>query len=181
VPPIWRTIGPMRQNIVLTGFMATGKTTVGRLLADELDYQWVDTDAVIQRRHGPIAEIFTNRGEEAFRAMEQDLAVELAEQDGLVISTGGRMMLDPVNAAVLSGARVFCLTAQPEEIARRIDRPGQPVRPLLEGADPVARIGELLAERAKGYDRFEQVSTDGRWFSDIVADLVERLQDEERD
>jgi shikimate kinase len=171
----------MRQNIVLTGFMATGKTTVGRLLADELDYQWVDTDAVIERRHGPIAEIFKTDGEETFRAMERELAVELAEQEGLVISTGGRMMLDAANVDVLCRARVFCLTAEPEEIARRIGRPGQPVRPLLEGHNPAVRIAELLAERQAGYDRFEQVRTDGRWFSDIVSDLVERLTNEERD
>ena len=112
----------MRQNIVLTGFMATGKTTVGRLLADELDYQWVDTDSVIERRHGPIAEIFSNEGEEAFREMERDLAAELAEQEGLVISTGGGMMLDSATSAAFSEARVFCLTARPDEIARRIGR-----------------------------------------------------------
>ena len=171
----------MRQNIVLTGFMATGKTTVGRLLADELGYEWVDTDSVIERRHGPIAEIFARDGEEAFRAMERELAVELAGQEGLVISTGGRMMLDPAVTEVFVGARVFCLTAQPEEIARRIGRPGQPVRPLLEEQDPIARIAELLAEREAGYARFEQVKTGGRWFSAIVADLVERLKNDERD
>ena len=171
----------MRQNIVLTGFMATGKTTVGRLLAAKLGYQWVDTDSVIERRHGPIAEIFERDGEEAFRAMERALAVELADQEGLVISTGGRMMLDPDTVAVFQGARVFCLTAEPEEIARRIGRPGEPVRPLLEGADTLSRIGELLAERAAGYERLEQISTDGRWFNEIVADLVERLKNNERD
>ncbi len=171
----------MRRNIVLTGFMATGKTTVGRLLAEKIGYQWVDTDAVIERRHGPISVIFANEGEEAFRAMERALAGELAEQDGLVISTGGRMMLDPENAAVFRGARVFCLTAEPGEFARRVGRPGEPVRPLLESSEPAVRIAELLAERAPAYAGFEQVSTDGRWFSEIVADLVERLENSERD
>ncbi len=171
----------MQQNIVLTGFMATGKTTVGRLLADELGYEWVDTDAVIEQRHGPITEIFRNNGEEAFREMERALAAELADRDGLVISTGGRMMLDPANASVLSGARVFCLAATPAEIERRLGRQRKRRRPLLAGDNAADRIRELLAERAAGYSRFEQVGTDGRSFREIVTDLLERLEISERD
>ena len=60
-------------------------------------------------------------------------------------------------------------------------RLSRPVRPRLEGGEPRVRIGELLAERAPAYARFEQVSTDGRWFSEIVADLLERLENSERD
>ena len=67
-----------RHNVVLTGFMGTGKTTVGRLLAEDLGYEFVDTDELIERRHGPIAEIFASRGEEAFRQIERDVAAELA-------------------------------------------------------------------------------------------------------
>ena len=77
----------MRDNIVLTGFMATGKTTVGRLLADALDCEWVDTDALIEERYGPITEIFRTNGEKAFRELERDVAADLAGRRGLVIST----------------------------------------------------------------------------------------------
>src|SRR5690606_6565646 len=101
------------RNVVLTGFMGTGKTTVGRLLAERLGFEFVDTDALITERHGPIPEIFARDGEAAFRQFERALAAELAERSGLVVSTGGRLMLDPASAAALgNGAAVFCLTAE---------------------------------------------------------------------
>ena len=156
--------------------MATGKSTVGRMLAEALGYDWVDTDAEIEAEHGPIVEIFMANGEEAFRQMESDLASELANQEGLVISTGGGMMLDPATAASLGrSGRVFCLTAEPDEILHRVQRQAGPPRPLLSGDSPAARIAELLAERAEAYSVFEQVATDGRTFDEIVADLVTRL------
>lgn len=165
-----------RSNVVLTGFMATGKSTIGRMLADALGYEWVDTDAAIEAEHGSIAEIFLANGEEAFRQMERDLATELAIRGGLVISTGGGMMLDPATAASLGGSgRVFCLAAEPGEILARVEAQDEPPRPLLSGDDPAARIADLLAERAEAYFRFEQVATDGRTFEEIVADLVTRL------
>ena len=161
-------------NVVLTGFMGTGKTTVGRLLADLLDYEFVDTDQLIEQRHGAIETIFRERGEGAFRALERDLASELAHRDRLVISTGGRMLLDPENAATLQAdARVFCLTASAETIAARVL--DGPVRPLLAGPDPLARIRELLAERAAGYAAFEQVPTDSRSAAEIAHDLAGRV------
>src|SRR4051794_3497386 len=161
-------------NVVLTGFMGTGKTTVGRLLADLLGYEFVDTDELIVAQHGPIDVIFRVRGEPAFRALERDVAGVLAERERLVISTGGRMMLDPDIAGVLAaGARVFCLTASPETIAARVLN--GPERPLLAGDDPIARIRSLLAERAAGYARFEQVATDSLTAAEIAHDLAARL------
>jgi len=161
-------------NVVLTGFMGTGKTTVGRLLADLLGYEFVDTDELIVELHGPVDEIFRDRGEDAFRAIERDVAAELAERDRAVISTGGRMMLDPVNAATLGArARVFCLTASPETIAARVLN--GPVRPLLAGPSPIARIRQLLAEREAGYAQFEQVATDNRTAAEIADELAARL------
>ena len=92
-----------RKNIILTGFMGTGKTTVGKLLAQRLGYRFVDTDELIQaRQKRSIPEIFTESGEAAFRAMEREIAPELAAQEGLIISTGGGMMLDPANIVALA-------------------------------------------------------------------------------
>ena len=154
--------------------MGTGKTTVGRLLADLLDYEFVDTDQLIEQRHGAIETIFRERGEGAFRSLERDLATELARRDRLVISTGGRMLLDSQNAATLQAhARVFCLTASAETIAARVLN--GPVRPLLAGPDPLARIRELLAERAAGYAAFEQVPTDSLSAAEIAQGLAARL------
>jgi shikimate kinase len=161
-------------NVVLTGFMGTGKTTVGRILADLLGYEFVDTDDVIAARHGPIETIFSERGEEAFRELEREVARDLAQRDRLVISTGGRLMLDPVNAAVLgSGARVFCLTASAETIAARVL--DGPPRPLLAGPDPLTRIRTLLAERAPAYAAFEQISTDSLTAADIAHEIAARM------
>ena len=112
-----------RPNIIITGFMGTGKTTVGKLLAKQLDYDFVDTDELIVTRSGQtVEEIFQEKGEETFREMEAAVAQELGGKEGLVISTGGRTMLDPKNATALSkGGRVFCLVATPEEIMERLE------------------------------------------------------------
>jgi shikimate kinase len=166
-----------RPNIILTGFMATGKSTIGRLLAERLDYEWVDTDATIEKRHGPIAQIFADEGERAFRDHERVIARELARRGGQVISTGGRLMLDPTNASALGGSGpVFCLTAKVETIVARARAAGGD-RPLLAGDDLEARITALLEERARGYGRYEQIATDGRYPEDVVDDLLERLTD----
>jgi shikimate kinase len=156
--------------------MGTGKSTVGRVLATRLGYDWVDTDSVIESRHGPIAEIFAANGEEAFREMERSLAGELAAQRGLVISTGGRMMLDPDISDLLGeDARVFCLAAQVDEIVRRVTKRDESGRPLLAGGHPADRIAALLVERESGYRRFDQVATDGRTVEEVVVDLLRRL------
>ncbi len=156
--------------------MATGKSTVGHMLAEAIEYEWVDTDAAIEAEHGSVVEIFMANGEETFRQMERDLAAELSDREGLVISTGGGMMLDPATAARLGeSGRVFCLAAEPDEIFARVEGQAGPMRPLLSGDNPAARIADLLAERAEAYLRFEQVATDGRTFEEIVADLVTRL------
>ena len=163
------------RNLVLTGFMGTGKTTVGRILADRLGYGFVDTDDVIESRAGPIHEIFEHRGEEAFREMERAVARELAGRDGLVIATGGRMMLDPECAACLEPASyVVCLTADAATVLQRATDPDAARRPLLDGPDAPARVRELLAERAEGYARFASVETDDR-SPDEVADAVMAL------
>ena len=103
------------SNVVLTGFMGTGKSTIGRALARELGYEFIDTDAMIVDRYGTIAQIFEQGGEDAFRQHERNTAVELAGRSGCVISTGGRFMLDDHNAAALvPTSDVFALLAEPE-------------------------------------------------------------------
>jgi shikimate kinase len=149
-------------NLILTGFMGTGKTTVGRLVAQRLGREFVDTDLIIEERHGPIDEIFDRQGESAFRDIERALAQELGQRSGLVIATGGRMLLDPENVRVLSkNGRIFCLVATPEEIYDRVTGdPSRVKRPLLEVEDPKQRIVELLGERGPDYGRFPQLTTD---------------------
>ncbi len=166
-------------NVVLTGFMGTGKTTVGRLLATRLGRRFVDTDDLIEDRYGPIPAIFETAGEAEFREIERRVAEELSEQTDLVVSTGGRLMLDEQNRGTLGGTgRVFCLAASAEAIAARVIRDGRSDRPLLAGPNPRARIDELLAERLPLYEEFEQVDTTSKAVAQIVEEIVGRLESE---
>ena len=163
------------SKVILTGFMGTGKTTVGRLLAEHLNYRFIDTDELIETRHNrSISDIFQELGEEAFRKMERSMVKELANLDRVVISTGGRLMLDPENALALShNSRVLCLVATPDEILNRVKSDSTHKRPLLEVPDPKERIVGLLQERRDDYLRFPQVLTDERKPTDIAKSLVE--------
>lgn len=163
------------KNIVLTGFMGTGKSTVGRLLAKQLKMQHVDTDQLIERRHGPIPRIFAEQGEAGFREIERELAKELATDVGFVISTGGRFMLDPHNAKLMTtGNRVFCLVADIDVIMERVMR-RRSSRPMLAGPNPRVRVLELLKEREPAYAKFEAVTTDERPATQVVNEILARL------
>ena len=164
-------------NVVLTGFMGSGKTTVGRIVACKLGWSFVDTDELIEEQYGSIEAIFAERGEAAFRTLERQVAAQVATGRSQVIATGGRMLLDSANAEVLTGTgRVFCLAADANEIIRRLQACGDgTVRPLLTGDDPAKTVADLLAERAVGYSQFEQVQTAGRSPDEIAADIIGRL------
>ena len=164
-----------KTKIILTGFMGTGKTTVGKLLADYLNYRFIDTDELIESRNNrSISDIFQELGEEAFREMEGAIVKEIAELDGVVISTGGRLMLDPENVNALShNSRVLCLVATPDEILTRVLDDKGHKRPLLSVPNPKERIVELLQQRNDKYRRFPQIVTDEKKPADIAEGLVE--------
>lgn len=168
-----------KENIILTGFMGTGKTTVGALLAIELGYRLVDTDVLIEAQSGrAIPDIFADLGEAAFRQLERDVAVDLAKKEGLVISTGGRMMLDAENVRLLEeNGRIFCLYATPDVILERVmgDEKGIE-RPLLKGADPSQRIRELLEERQEKYNQFTQINTINQTPEQVMQAILEKVQ-----
>jgi shikimate kinase len=139
------------RNIALCGFMGTGKSSVGRLVAEQLHFAYLDTDTVIEARAGKsIAKIFAEDGEAVFRQLEQKIVKELGARDHTVISTGGGLVVDPENMASLKHhAFVVCLWARPEAIYERVKNQNQ--RPLLQDAEPLERIKALLAERAPFY------------------------------
>jgi shikimate kinase len=167
-----------RTNIILTGFMGCGKTTVGSLLAQKLNYDFIDTDQLIEERSSmTVQEIFATKGEKAFRDMESALARELGEGEGMVVATGGGLMLNPENVTALNAnGQVFCLVATPAEILKRISSGKNNRRPLLETSDPMARIIELIQEREKSYSRFIQVNTSGRSPKEITEHLIAIFQ-----
>ncbi|MCW9048914.1 MAG: shikimate kinase [Deltaproteobacteria bacterium] len=166
-----------KTNIILTGFMGTGKSTLGRLLAKRLGYEFIDTDTEIEKRIGQtIAELFQEQGEGVFRQYEAELVQELAQQQGLVIATGGGLVLNPKNVKALSvNGKIVCLTASPADILGRISKQ-QNIRPLLQESDPQAKVIELLDQRASVYSQFQQLSTSGRHPDDLLAELLEITQ-----
>lgn len=149
------------QRIWLTGFMGTGKSRVARPLAAALDWEAVDVDATIEREaHDRIAHIFKSGGEGAFRALESQIIERMAQQEHIVVATGGGSIISQANRdAMRRDAFIVCLDARPETIAKRILESGAHVseRPLLEGDDPLARIRELKAERETLYRQADLV------------------------
>jgi len=166
-----------QPNIILTGFMGTGKTTLGRLLAEKIGYEFIDTDALIEKQISQtIAELFEEQGEAAFRKLESDLVEGLAQKEGLVIATGGGLVLDPSNVAVLSKTgKIICLTASPEEILARVAKQ-QDVRPLLQEKDPKAKIIDLLQQRDSVYRQFPQLSTSDSSPDKLIGELLKLIQ-----
>ena len=160
-----------RRNIILTGFMGTGKTVTGRILAERTGMELVDMDSVIEARQGKtIPEIFAQDGEAAFRAMERELVRELAQRDGLIVSTGGGIVLNPANIADFEKTGlVVCLKAAPEEIFRRVE--ADTGRPLLNG-DKRRQIETLLAERRPLYEAVAHGLETGGLETGQIADQI---------
>jgi shikimate kinase len=151
------------RNLILAGFMGSGKTTIGRILARNLGWGFMDTDREIEARAGKrVAKIFEEQGEEAFRDMETELAGRLVEFERQVIATGGGFLLRPENRAACARAgTVVLLVATPEQIWHRVRRSRH--RPLLMTEDPESRIRELLAQREAAYAAIPiQVETGGK-------------------
>ena len=143
------------RNIILVGFMAPGKSSVGRALARRTGWPRVDADEEIVSRAGkPIADIFRDSGEDGFRQLERDVTTDFCKESGRIIAAGGGSFIDDQNRrTMLDFGTVFYLSARPETIHRRVTRgnPNAPARPMLAGGDPLKRITELLAQRAPLY------------------------------
>src|SRR5512133_769870 len=135
------------RNIVLTGFMGTGKTTIGRLVAARLGRPFVDLDDLIVEQAGkPVTEIFAQDGEAAFRALEAEACANVSMPAGLVVATGGGAVVNVANLeALATGGLLICLEAEPEIVLARLA--GGDDRPMLWAPDRLARLRALLAER----------------------------------
>lgn len=141
-------------NIVLTGFMGTGKSSVGRRLAKDLGLKLIDTDSLIEEAAGKqVKDIFALYGEARFRELEKDVIAKLtngAYGSGLVVSTGGGAVVDPENRKRLRAwGAVICLTASVDAILKRVGRNDE--RPLLSAPDKRAEIEKRLKQRQSAY------------------------------
>lgn len=147
--------------IALIGFMATGKSTIGPLLAEKLDYTFVDTDDLVETdMKMKITDIFSELGEAVFREAEYKALKKALAMENIVLSTGGGIVLFEQNRRLLKKkAFVVSLTAHPETIFNRIK--GDESRPLLKSEDPLARIKTMMAERQKYYQECDfEISTE---------------------
>jgi shikimate kinase len=147
----------MSQNIILTGFMGTGKSTIGHQVADCTERTFVDMDTIIETREGrPISQIFATEGEPYFRRIEAALCRELAGLAGLVIATGGGALVSAENRQVMEASGlVVCLDCEPAVLWQRIGQSED--RPMLAERDGsrFARLAALLKKRAPAYTQIE--------------------------
>lgn len=163
------------------GFMGTGKSEVGRRLAQRMGRAFVDTDQLVEEHAGKrIATIFAEDGEPAFRALERAAVVEVAARSGAVVALGGGAVLDPVNVRCLHDAGVLVyLTARPDIIMGRVGDGAN--RPLLRD-DPRAAVTRLLAERGPIYAAAADITVDTseRTADEVVGEIQQALARSER-
>jgi len=164
------------HNIILIGFMGSGKTSVGELLAKRLSYQFKDTDRLIERKASEtINHIFELRGEEYFRTLETNLLLELQPVlSHTVLSTGGGLPLREQNTKLLMemGYVVF-LKASKETVRKRLE--GDITRPILRGEDLEEKIERLLGIRTPYYEKaaHKVIATDDKSFDEIINLIME--------
>ncbi|HIE10255.1 MAG TPA: shikimate kinase [Kiritimatiellae bacterium] len=169
-------------NIVLFGFMGTGKSTVGRILARKLGMDFVDMDSEIERRTGKtVPQIFAEDGEHHFRRLERALVRELSGRNATVIAAGGGVVLNPENIADFArNGLLICLNATPETILRRVRDESH--RPLLEQGEKGSRVREMLQARRPYYDALPyQVETDDRTPDEIAGEIIALVHRKEKD
>lgn len=181
-----KTIASERANIIITGFMGTGKSVVARALSKRLSMRLLDTDELIEASAGEkITDIFARLGEARFREMESEVLEALIRGEhgtGFILSTGGGIVIDPRNRKRLALLGiVICLSATKECILERVGKSSE--RPLIDGGgggDPTKAIEELLNERSPFYNDADLVVDTTEKSIDEVAGSIEEFLDEDR-
>ncbi|MEO6992772.1 MAG: shikimate kinase [Lacunisphaera sp.] len=169
-------------NLYLVGFMGTGKSTVGRQLAKQMNFQFVDSDQEIERVQGkPVSAIFAEQGEAAFRTMEREFVERGHPAHGCVVACGGGLVVPPGMLELLRHRGVvICLHAPIETIIERIMHTTH--RPLLQADDPAQRLRDLYAQREALYRRTgTMVLTDRRPLREIAAHVLRVYRHEAAD
>lgn len=167
----------MKDNIILTGFMGCGKTSVGIRLSYALKRTMIDTDKWIERRQKrSVSDIFAEDGEDAFRRMETACIKELIETENhQIISTGGGLPVREENHALLKElGRIYYLKVTPEVVCERLK--GDTTRPLLQGEDPQKKVESLMAARQPFYEKCADyvIEVSGKKFEEIIEEIVKK-------
>ena len=172
----------MKTNIALIGFMGTGKTAVGRRLAEKLDMKFIEQDALIEQRAGKtIPEVFRQDGEIAFRELEIEVTKQTAQEEHSVIACGGGLVLNKINIDRLKeSSRIVYLTASPGAILKRVSNEKEQ-RPLLEVDNPILTIQELLRYRNPFYQRAADITinTSRLDINTVAEQIIEKLKEDE--
>jgi shikimate kinase len=169
-------IAEERRNIILCGFMATGKSAVGKRLSGMIDYDFLDMDAMIEAETGmSIPQIFSTLGEPAFRELESQMAERLAGRVRCVIASGGGTIANQRNLDVLKRTGIIItLKADPQTILSRIGTGYD--RPMLEGDNKLERISILLKQRAQAYGKADiMVDTSSKSVDEVARHILDRL------
>ena len=172
-------------NLVLIGYRATGKTSVGARLAEVLQRPFLDLDQVLVREAGrSVADIVAQGGWAEFRRLEKELVARYRDARGLVLATGGGVVLDPNNVAALQeNGIIIWLTADPAAIQARLfqDQPWDANRPSLTGGDTIREVAAVAEERTPLYQAAAQISIDTthRSVAQVVKLVLEALKSEE--
>ncbi len=167
------------MNLILCGMMGAGKSTIGVKIAELTGRRWYDTDGVISDRYGKISDIFEYYGEPHFRKLETEVVKELAEQDDLVISTGGGLVLKSENnAALQKNGKIVFLRASLKTLNQRLIVDG--TRPLLQASTESIsdRLARLLKERTPIYEHVADyiVDVDDKTPLEIAKEIVALTQ-----
>jgi len=164
----------MKRHVALVGFMASGKTTIGRKLARKLRRPFCDTDVLIVQDHGPIATIFANEGEPAFRHYETEaIRAVLDREESTIIALGGGALTVPRNRKLLEerAYRIF-IKVPAEQILARVRR-SREARPVLGPAPTLESVAALYARRMAEYERADYVVDAGRRTdATVIAEIV---------
>lgn len=172
----------VKDSIALIGFMATGKTTVGKALADHLneEYKFIETDQIIMEDAGKsIPKIFSEDGEIRFREYEIAACKKASKLNKVVISCGGGIVLNKINIDYLkNNCHIVLLLATAEEIYKRAMKDGQETRPVIDKEDPKAEIEKVLTFRKPFYEAAAEiiVETTGKKVEDIVEEIITKTK-----
>ena len=165
----------MHENIYLIGFMGTGKSTVGKLIAQRLGMDYMDTDSMVEAKAGmTVSQIFEDFDEEAFRKLETEILKEVTERKNLIVSTGGGIVVTKGNMELMKKkGKLVTLMSSPELIYDRIkDDRG---RPLLEVDSPLDEIKRLIYERAPFYINADFIVETSELTAEEAAEEIIRL------